>query len=257
MARMVNCERPITLGGSSFAATQINVKPNIVKGVFHVPTQYQSISKALEKATQGITIEVRGGTYNEPLNVPNGVDIIGFGTVKINGKVVVNGTGSLSGLKFKNLEISSSTRFIDKCIIEGHLFIAVSYVKLVDCLIEGDTEINESEVVFKSTSLSANEGVCLILNKAITLLDGCSTVGPITASNETVMDCKNTTLVENNNLDIIETTDETTSIQLFNCYVCGTKFIKSGPGTSVRSNVIPLKTAKEFIGGENFVIQSV
>ena len=198
---------------------------------------------------------VNSGSYDEDIIVPDGVSLIGNGVVKLNGNIILNGEGI-----FKSIDVSSTisvrgNRVIEKCASslleindEAYVNCFNSHISSIDC--KGGNILARCSIIGSDKSK-----YCIKLYKGMMSIENCTIEGVSHLLEESVLDCKNSSIIGNDVL--FQTEDETSVLQLFNCTVFGERLIKNGPGKSTRFNITALSTAKDFEGGENIKIESI
>jgi len=236
-SRIYNIERPPSLIESS-------------RFTLSVPHRYVSIEKAIGAAKKGSTIEVYPGNYAGDFTLKDGVNLIGIGEgVIITGTITVEGTSTI-----KNLEVISVKFLIDSNLVLSR----VSANKVCGSGILRGDHLHLGEVEGTQTghiSLLSSTIKRLLLSEVVSTIDSCTIEDGVKLSGESVIDCRNTTLISQDH-DIIEV-GPGGLVQLFNCYASGNCRIKSGEGNSYRSNLIALGEATEFIGGVNTRIENI
>lgn len=217
-----------------------------------VPTKISQMIDAL-KGKKG-TVTVSAGVYQENVTLPDGVNLIGNGTIKIIGSLTAQGEGLLSFVDVDGLVVKGK-RMINNCNVSvltvqsgAYANCRNSQITRIDCT-KGQFSVTNCTIgkALVDYTISLRDGVGLVETSTI---EGSSRLGA-----NSVLDCKHSSIIGTD--DLFETENETTTLQLFNCVVYGDKLIKSGPGTSIRSNVTALSDAVAFEGGENVKIESI
>jgi len=225
--------------------------------ILYVPSKYPTIGSALAVAKKGQLIEVSSGIYNENVTLEDDVHLTGVGEVTIMGKLLLNGTGKLSGITCESLKVRG-----------GRIVHDVEVLKLVEILggtLQGSNltlrcsiKVTGGNLVMRTSSSIPDSGShSVIMKDSNVLLENSFIGGPIKIEEKSVLNCTQVSIVDRSGVDLIETKDETSTVQLFNCIVSGDGKVKSGNGTSIRSNLIVLGSANQLEGGENIVIQPV
>lgn len=201
------------------------------------------------------TIVVNSGNYNEDITVPDGVSLIGNGIVKINGSITLLGDGMLKSIDVTASISVKGNRVVEKCTTSILNIYKGSYAS---CFNSHISKINcvEGYVLIRCSTIGSDKNNYAIeLRQGMISVENCTIEGSSYLFNESVFDCKNSSVIGNN--DLFQTQHETATLQLFNCTVFGEKLIKNGPGKSVRFNLVALSIAKDFEGGENTKIESI
>jgi hypothetical protein len=222
--------------------------------ILHVPSKYPTINSALLIAKPDHLIEISSGIYQENLFVKEKIHITGVGEVKILGKVVLEGNGNLSNLEISELE-NNGNRSLSDCQISKSLIIQGSlYGHNLSILCS--TVVKGQAIIRLSSLIPPKGSFALLAQDSDVLLENSSVLGPLSLEGKSVVHCNQVSIADNTNVDLIEV-EENSTIQLFNCIASGGGKIKSGNGTSIRSNLVALGSAKELIGGENVIVPSV
>ncbi len=200
------------------------------------------------------TVQIPEGVYTENVTVPDGVHLIGNGVVRVEGVLTLLGNGVIRNLQTTRM-IVRGNRSIENCVVERATFEGGdSY--LFHTTVEKGTQVFSANLVARMCSLDNEEKeYALHVSEAICVLDTCALKGCAWVE-KSVLDCKRTDVIgDADTFNLFETQDSDTTVQLFNCTVFGDKKIKTGPGTSIRGNVMALGTATEFEGGTNVLKQ--
>lgn len=239
--RIINLAKPVVLAPSSRASTPaISISQMIVN--LH--------------GKKG-TITVPSGIYIENLTVPDGVTVLGNGIVHVNGQIELKGEGILSHIETNSVTVlSSGNRVLINCTTN---LLSLHQDSHVDCRGGSVSQIRSTggNFIVRNTSIGTTlPEYAIDISNSMGIIESCTIEGSTKLGISTVLDCKQTSIVGGEE-DLFETFDETTTLQLFNCTVYGAGLIKSGPGTSIRANVIALSDAVGFEGGENIKIESI
>ena len=228
----------------------------ITEHVLVVPHNFPTIANAIEKAQVNSTIHVYPGIYSEPLQVPDKVHIEGIGyDVVITGTSSFNGSGACKNVKLVSVITSpGSNRSFKDTQISGSLKCVESTVRLENSYVNGGIIDLGGNITLRFVVISGPYS--LDLNNSICTAENSTFENSVTLQGSTVLDCRQTTIIDSNR-DLIQTLNDTVTVQLFNCFAMGQALIKSGPGNSVRSNLISLGEARELVGGSNIQLGSV
>ena len=212
------------------------VVSNILNPFLHnskIKKSTQTINEQINNLESGeVNLTIADGTYNEDVNVPDGINL--YGNVYINGDIIVNGTVCLHLLSFNKLICK------DGIVYGSHL--TLKHV----CGINADISLKNCIITHDEYALNLDNTKCVV--------ESCTIEGHSKLKNESVLDCKNVVVIGNQ--DLFQT-EEKTTVQLFGCMVTGKALIKSGPGTSIRGNVFALGSAKEFVDGDNIKLDVI
>jgi hypothetical protein len=204
------------------------------------------------------TLIVPSGIYHENAVLPDGVSLVGSGYVQIIGTLTLEGEGMITSIDSDKIVVKGK-RLGEKCNTsllqidtEGYFNCYNSHVAQVIC--------SNGQFLIRNSTIGTNETYpvsmySITLNNGIGLVESSTIEGSCMLHSGSVLDCKQTAVIGTD--DLFQTQDETVTLQLFNCTVYGNNLIKSGPGTSIRSNVVALSDATVFEGGENLKIDSV
>jgi len=200
------------------------------------------------------TLIVPTGTYHEDVILPDGVSLIAGGYVQIIGTLTLEGEGVITSIdsdkiivKGKRLGEKCNTSFVQ--IDSGYFSCYNSRVSRIVC-VNGQFLIRNSTIGVNELSVYS-----VTLKNGIGLVESSTIEGSCMLHSGSVLDCKQTSVIGTD--DLFQTEDETVTLQMFNCTVYGSNLVKSGPGTSIRANVVALSDATVFEGGENVKIDSV
>jgi hypothetical protein len=153
----------------SLSIGPLPVQPALAGGVFKVPSNYSTIQAGINAASTagGGTVLVAAGTYNENIELKNGVDVVSDRTgnttisgtdgvpvvtanfktnAKLDGFTITNGSGTQVGAGV-SIQASSSNVTISNCVITGNtallrgggIAIDDSAATIVNCTIVGNT----------------------------------------------------------------------------------------------------------------------
>ncbi len=253
--RIINLAKPVVLISSSSS----------VKKTFSITQMIANLHGKKE------SISVPSGVYRENVTIPDGVSLMGNGTVQIHGNVFLHGEGILSYVDMENLTVVDGNRVLVNCSTN---LLTIEKNSYVDCRGSYLTKIisNEGKFIVRNSSIGTKEtapsytvpSYTIEMENSIGVIESSTIEGSTKLGASTILDCKQTCIVgkervdgEHSTEDLFETFDETTTLQLFNCTVYGYGLVKSGLGTSIRANVIALSDAVGFEGGENIKIESI
>jgi len=244
--RVVNISKPLISSSSK----------TIIQSIQEPPKTLAEMIKA------GDTVYAYDGTYNEDVIVPNGVNLIGSHNVVVNGNVTLLGEGTLSYIKCKKLTVIGKSA-IKNCIVDNLVCEKSEIGTFADCsnvYISKGVILTSSHLSLKMSTVSSELLALDLRDASVCLLEGSIVNGICKLRSECVIDVKNTSVVATTSKDKgIFDCDLNSHLQLFTCVITGngTSLIKSGNGTSVRSNIIALGEATTFIGGSNTKLTTV
>lgn len=198
------------------------------------------------------TFSIPAGIYTENVILEDGVSILGNGIVKINGTLIVKGNGIIDFIECENVIIIGK-RDINRCTFNS-LNVNDGYINCKNSELNNIKFMN-SQFVILNCVIHGNSEFSIDIEKSFGLIESSTIEGSTLIKNESVLECKQTSVVGSKDLFIVE--DYTSTVQLFNCVLYGNELIKSGAGTSIRANCVALSNANQFEGGENIKIESV
>lgn len=213
--------------------------------------QFKTITETVSKGAG--TYLIPSGIYNENVTLENNVNLIGNGLVKINGKLTIIGDGVIDFIECDDV-ILQGRRSINRCsfgkidVIDGYMNCHGSNVS--------NLNLQNSQFVMVNCVIGGNREFNVILNHSSGLIESSNIEGSTLIRNESILDCRQTSIVGENDLFVVE--EYISTLQLFNCVLYGNSVnIKTGAGTSIRGNCIALSNANQFEGGENIKVENV
>lgn len=246
MYRIINLSRPhlvvsagIPIATQPLTATSVSPK---------------TITEMIQSLHGEGTVVIPSGVYQENVIVPNGVNLYGNGIVKIDGSLTLEGEGSVSNVDSKDMYVRGQ-RLVEKSEVKT-IYIFSGYLggsgMQIERLVSNNGQFSLRNSVLGRTVLNYT----VIMENSTGIIESSTLEGPSLLKTGSVLDCRQSSIVGGDE-DLFETEDETVTLQLFNCTVFGERLIKSGPGTSIRANVVALSEAREFEGGENTKLESI
>lgn len=245
MYRIINVSRPhlVVSGGTT-----------IVQQPLTTSVYPKTITEMIQSLHGKGTVVINSGVYQENVIVPNGVNLYGNGIVKIDGSLTLEGEGSVSNVDSRDMYVKGQ-RLVEKSEVKT-IYIFSGYLggsgMQIGRIISNNGQFSLRNSVLGRTVLDYT----LNMTHSTGIIESSTLEGPSLLKTGSVLDCRQSSIVGGNE-DLFETEDETVTLQMFNCTVFGERLIKSGPGTSIRANVIALSEAREFEGGENTKLESI
>jgi hypothetical protein len=248
--RIDNLSRQLVLGGGASSENK--------SLVIQVPLHYKTINEAVKVAgpRPASIIEVHTGIYEENVTLEDNVSIVGIGMVMLKGKMILHGNGFIRDLYLDHLQISDATRSVEGCQIDQTLQIEKSHVTFRNIEIQCSLIARFATIVLRQSCIFS-EDYSLELTQSTLYADDCDLQGEIKMEDTSIATLKESSIVSVHDVDLIVVEDEKSTIQLFNCYVTAKTRVKSGPGNSIRANLIALGSATEMVGGENIKLESI
>ncbi len=227
--------------------------PETKADILRVPGSYSDIKSALLIAKSQQVIEIAAGLYKENI-INENIDLSGVGEVTIDGDITLSGSGKLTNIICNNLTITGTWILTDiqakkLTIKDGSIETRYSYIDELIC--------EKGSVVMSNSTISTRSEYAVEMSDSYGLFENIHIVGPLNLEENVTLTCSQVRFTCTNHVDLIETKNETTIVYLFNCIAAGNAKIKSGNGTTYRSNLIGLGTATELVGGENLILQPI
>ncbi len=216
-----------------------------------------SIRALIENLTTS-TLIIPDGIYTENLSIPSGINVKTNGYVKIIGNVILEGDGSICDCEITGTLTVRGKRSINNLTVKYILIQQNGFANCWKCHIKYLSCINgQFSIANSSLGREIGTNTLHLVQNSSGFIESSAVNGQTFIGSSSVLECRNSSLIGNENEDLVDTEDETSTFQIFNCTVYGSGNIKVGAGTSIRSNVIPLSEAVDFIGGENIKIEPV
>lgn len=239
--------------------------PATVTEIVHADPKFSTIAAAIASAVTSkveSTIVIPEGDYKENVTVPDKVSLTGKGAVNIIGTVNLDGKGSISNIAMQTCIVQGgANRILEKCEFAALNVQPGGIIHARQIFVQNTLNANRANIFISTSTISGSPAapVALILAAGTTCSIEASTIeGSTQMSGKTILDCKQSNIVGMNTTeDLFTVSDPESVLQLFNCTVTGQSRIKSGPGSSVRANVIALGSANVFTGGKDVKLADV